>query len=153
MLVDGAAVSTRRESRSKPLSQVPAADLIAQHPETDERLRNWARWGRERSGPGRLRCQSAEGRYMPDAGEVWGGAVAVVPVDSRDAEIVERAVCRLRPAGRIAVRAWYVDGAHAGAGWPAVRRRACRAAGLGASWFDAVLGAAVAEIAIMVRSR
>lgn len=146
-------VAASRENRATRQLLRPVADVLSEHHETDARLRNWARWGRERSGPGRLRCQSAEGRYMPDAGEVWAGAVAVVPIDARDAEIVERAVCRLRPAGRIAVRAWYVDGAHAGAGWPAVRRRACRAAGLSAAWFDAILGAAVVEIAGMIRGR
>lgn len=127
-------------------------DVLSEHHETDARLRNWARWGREHSGPGRLRCQSAEGGYRPETGEVWGNAVAVIPVDARDAAIVERAVCRLGRAGRILVRAWYVDGAHAGAKWPALRRRACRVAGVSSSTFDSILIASVVEIATSIHT-
>lgn len=64
--------------------------------ETERRVWNWVRWSREGQG-GRGRCVSAEHNYVaPRADEEQAARKADVPVDPRDAELVERGIHRLQ---------------------------------------------------------
>ena len=77
--------------------------------ECERRLIEWARWvARNGAGPGR--CGSAEGRYLPPrVDEDEAAAKAQVPIDTNDAEQIERlmhsTVCR---AARSVLAAHYL---------------------------------------------
>jgi hypothetical protein len=61
------------------------------------RLVNWARWSR--SGKSSARTKSMEGRYRPEMlreGEEEERRSASVPIDVRDALLVQRALCPTR---------------------------------------------------------
>ena len=61
------------------------------------RLVNWARWSR--SGKSSARTQSMEGRYRPEMlrdGEEEDRRSVSVPLDVRDALLVQRALCPTR---------------------------------------------------------
>ena len=73
------------------------------------RLENWQRW----CCGGELaiilqhyypRRAAVAGQYMAEAGEVWNDEPDCMPVDERDAELVERLVCQLPVHLRNAVR-------------------------------------------------
>lgn len=64
---------------------------------THDRLVNWARWSR--SGRSAAAARSIEGRYRPELlreGEEEERRSASVPIDIRDALLVQRALCPTR---------------------------------------------------------
>lgn len=64
---------------------------------THDRLVNWARWSR--SGKSSERTKSIEGRYRPELlreGEEEERRSASMPIDVRDALLVQRALCPTR---------------------------------------------------------
>jgi hypothetical protein len=64
---------------------------------TADRLINWARWSR--AGKSSARTKSMEGRYRPEMlreGEEEERRSASVPIDVRDALLVQRALCPTR---------------------------------------------------------
>jgi hypothetical protein len=70
---------------------------MADHNSTHLRLVNWARWSR--SGKAAARTKSIEGRYRPELlreGEEEDRRSASVPIDVRDALLVQRALCPTR---------------------------------------------------------
>ena len=75
-----------------------------------QRLLNWARWCRGWTGPPRqTQAASAEGNYIPEAGEVWERDEVEIEIDELDAEKVEKAITRLGPWARKILRFRYVD--------------------------------------------
>lgn len=78
---------------------------------------NWARWSRSGSG-GPARCGSIESRYLPEklTDEIAKekNAKQPEPVNHRDAERVEAAVCRMLQTGRFlehrVIKLMYLDG-------------------------------------------
>lgn len=70
---------------------------VADLPSTHDRLVNWARWSRSGRAAGVTR--SIEGRYRPELlreGEERDRRSASVPIDVRDALLVQRALCPTR---------------------------------------------------------
>ena len=70
---------------------------MADHNSTHLRLVNWARWSR--SGKSSARTKSIEGRYRPELlreGEEEERRSASMPIDVRDALLVQRAICPTR---------------------------------------------------------
>jgi len=70
---------------------------MTDHNSTHPRLVNWARWSR--SGKAAARTKSIEGRYRPELlreGEEEDRRSASVPIDVRDALLVQRALCPTR---------------------------------------------------------
>lgn len=70
---------------------------MADHNSTHLRLVNWARWSR--SGKAAARTKSIEGRYRPEIlreGEEDERRSASMPIDVRDALLVQRAICPTR---------------------------------------------------------
>ena len=64
---------------------------------TADRLVNWARWSR--SGKAAARTKSIEGRYRPEMlreGEEEERRSASMPIDVRDALLVQRSICPTR---------------------------------------------------------
>ena len=75
-----------------------------------ERLLNWARWCRGWVGPPRqTQAASAEGNYIPEAGEVWERDEIEIESDELDAELVEKCIGELGPWSRKVLRFRYVD--------------------------------------------
>ena len=76
------------------------------------RLDNWARWGRrgeiaEICSHFYPRKAAICGEYLPEAGDIWDGSEANVPVDEKDAIVVERLVLAMPTPLRKAVTHWY----------------------------------------------
>jgi hypothetical protein len=70
---------------------------MVDHNSTHLRLVNWARWSR--SGKAAARTKSIEGRYRPELlreGEEEERRSASMPIDVRDALLVQRALCPTR---------------------------------------------------------
>lgn len=81
-----------------------------------DRLVNWARWaGGYACGYGS--CASAEGRFTPEAGDTWDAEYAMrpLPIDTRDAELVEKAWTRQALPDRLILRAHFIYGRAPGA--------------------------------------
>lgn len=75
-----------------------------------ERLLNWARWCRGWVGPPRqTQAASAEGNYIPEAGEVWERDEIEIEINELDAELVEKCIGELGPWSRKVLRFRYVD--------------------------------------------
>jgi hypothetical protein len=102
-------------------------DYVYVEPALDYRLRNWARWARVRHWLSSA-CRSIEGRYRPEAGDVWDRDLRPLPVDSLDAWAIEctwRTGLPLRE--RAIVRAYYVTAPVSSPGaWEAHKRKTCR---------------------------
>jgi len=62
-------------------------DYVHVDPALDYRLREWGRWARQRHWMSA--CRSIEGRYRPEAGDVWERDPRPLPVDALDAWRVE----------------------------------------------------------------
>lgn len=101
-------------------------------PYLDSVLRDWGRWARAYPRGGPRRCASLEGRYLPEAGEVWADECRPLPPDERLAwhiETVWREHCPLRE--RLLLRAHYVLAPNRGGdAWPAYVRRTSRQLGI-----------------------
>ena len=84
-------------------------DYVHIDPALDYRLREWGRWARQRHWMSA--CRSIEGRYRPEAGEVWERDPKPLPVDALDAWRVE---CAWRTGlpylERMILRAYFVIG-------------------------------------------
>ena len=71
----------------------------------ESRLNNWARWGRPQTQY--RRTYSLEGRYIPEAGDVFEEKKAVIPIDMRDAVILEKIIVQLPTKHRkVIVYSW-----------------------------------------------
>ncbi len=75
-----------------------------------KRIDNWVRWGKPNDSP-RGRCASIEGRYVaPRPDDQKAEAAAQLPVDVRDAEVLEDAVRRIpNPDYQALIRGKYVN--------------------------------------------
>ena len=78
--------------------------------ETERVLWIWGRWASVRLAPSNGTCYSAEGRYRPEAGEVWGENIEprlppLSAADRQDAELVEAVIVRMirKERGALAV--------------------------------------------------
>lgn len=74
--------------------------------EFDQRLDNWARWARPHKNY--RRTFSLEGRYKPEASEVWEPEQPHVEVDIKDALEVERAIIGLPKKHKLTLVYCYV---------------------------------------------
>ena len=96
-------------------------------PDVDRTLREWARWARSwHAGP--ATCRSVEGRYIPEAGEVWEQEPKPLPIDAREAWRIE---CiwrtRLPMPERLVLKAHYVTApTYSSDAWLAHVRRTAR---------------------------
>lgn len=79
-----------------------------------DRLDNWARWGR-RGEMAEVRNHYYPGKaaicgdYLPEAGDVWIEMHEIaIPVDQKDAELVEKLVLALPIQLKKAVTCWYL---------------------------------------------
>ena len=100
-------------------------------PYVDQRLKEWARWARQRKWLSS--CGSAEKHYLPESGEVWGSDEdKPVPVSVLDAWRVEVAWRTYLPMNeRIVLRAHYITGpTRSSNAWAWHIRRTCRDLGL-----------------------
>jgi hypothetical protein len=113
-----------------------------------QRLTDWGRWARQRRWLSS--CRSMESRYRPEAGEVFDRDPRPLPVDARDAWLVE--CCwrtRLPLKARMVLRAYFVTGP-GGSGerrtaeeWNRYVSKTCRLLAIKrADWGPAVTGAA-----------
>ena len=108
------------------------ADYVHVDPALDYRLREWGRWARQRHWMSA--CRSIEGRYRPEAGEVWERDAKPLPVDALDAWRVE---CAWRTGlpylERMIIRAYFVVGPRGSLGsqgWKAHVNAICRKHGI-----------------------
>lgn len=108
------------------------ADYVHVDPALDYRLREWGRWARQRHWMSA--CRSIEGRYRPEAGEVWERDPKPLPVDALDAWRVE---CAWRTGlpylERMILRAYFVVGPRGSLGsqgWKSHVNAICRKYGI-----------------------
>ena len=120
-------------------------DYVHVDPALDYRLREWGRWARQRHWMSA--CRSVEGRYRPEAGEVWERDPKPLPVDALDAWRVE---CAWRTGlpylERMILRGYFVIGPRGSLGsqgWKAHVNAICRKHGIRrADWSRMVSAAA-----------
>jgi hypothetical protein len=121
------------------------ADYVHVDPALDYRLREWGRWARQRHWMSA--CRSIEGRYRPEAGEVWEREPKPLPVNALDAWRVE---CAWRTGlpylERMTLRAYFVIGPRQSLGsnaWHAHIHATCRKYGIRrADWSGMVVRSA-----------
>ena len=85
-------------------------------PDVFDRIINWARWaGGWACGYGT--CASAEGHYQAEAGDTWDSDYQVrsLPIDTRDAELVEKAWTKQTMTDRNILRGHFIYGRAPGA--------------------------------------
>lgn len=117
------------------------------NPALNERLCEWGRWARQRRWLSF--CRSIEGRFRPEAGNVWDREPRALPIDALDAWHVEccwRLGLPLRE--RLILRAYFVT-APGGSSerrtageWHAYTRRMCRSLGIPRGEFELAVSAA-----------
>jgi hypothetical protein len=120
-------------------------DYVHVDPALDYRLREWGRWARQRHWMSA--CRSIEGRYRPEAGEVWERDPKPLPVDALDAWRVE---CAWRTGlpylERMILRGYFVIGPRGSLGsqgWKAHVNAICRKHGVRRADWSRMVSSAV----------
>ena len=122
-------------------------DYVHIDPALDYRLREWGRWARQRHWISASSTRSIEGRYRPEAGEVWERDPKPLPVDALDAWKVECAWRTSLPyMERMVLRGYFVirpRGSLGSQGWNSHVNAMCRKYGIRrADWGRMVVRAA-----------
>jgi len=120
-------------------------DYVHVDPALDYRLREWGRWARQRHWMSA--CRSVEGRYRPEAGEVWEREPKPLPVNALDAWRVE---CAWRTGlpylERMILRGYFVVGPRSSLGsqgWKSHVNAICRKHGIRRADWSRMVSAAV----------
>jgi len=137
------------------------ADVVRVEDALDARLKEWGRWARQRAWLSS--CRSIEGRYRPEAGEVWDRDPKPLPVDALEAWRVEVNWRYLPWRERMMLRAYYVTAPRSSVpAWERHKRDTCRKLGLhrnewaymvqrGAVMLDSILQSDYCRVSIRVK--